>query len=119
MIFNICDLFFLTDRPGWWHHVPARRKLQDFILGTIRPNIAYADRSYSSFEGSMKFQAARQWIPQAGIARRLEVSPRAIRGLDDCGDLTVPLIPGCQARVLANEVNRLVAQHSRPENARD
>ena len=30
----------------------------------------------------MKFQAARQWIPQAGIARRLDISPRAIRRLD-------------------------------------
>jgi len=29
----------------------------------------------------MKFQAARLWIPPAGIARRLEVSPRAIRRL--------------------------------------
>jgi hypothetical protein len=67
----------------------------------------------------MKFQAARLWIPLAGIARRLDISPRAIRRLDDCGDLTVRLIPGCQARVLANEVNRLVAQHSRPESARD
>ncbi len=98
---------------------PPGRKLQDFIPGTIRPNIAYANRRYSSFEGFMKFQAARLWIPPAGIARRLDISPRAIRRLDDCGGLTVPLIPGCQARVLANEVNRLVAQHSRPENARD
>jgi len=45
----------------------------------------------------MKFQAARPWIPLAGIARRLDISPRAIRRLDDCGGLTVPLIPGCQA----------------------
>ena len=51
----------------------------------------------SSFEGLTKFQTARQWIPQAGIARRLDISPRAIRRLDDYGDLTVRLIPGCQA----------------------
>jgi len=66
----------------------------------------------------MKFQAARLWIPLAGIARRLDISPRAIRRLDDYGDLTVRLIPGCQARVLAKEVNRLVAQHSRAESAK-
>ena len=66
----------------------------------------------------MKFQAARLWIPLAGIARRLDISPRAIRRLDDCGVLTVRLIPRCQAQALANEVNRLVAQHSRPASAR-
>jgi len=82
MIINDNALLVMTDRPGWWHHVPARRKLQDFILGTIRPNIAYADRSYSSFEGFMKFQAARLWIPPAGIARRLDIPPQAIRRLD-------------------------------------
>jgi hypothetical protein len=42
----------------------------------------------------MKFHAARQWIPLAGIARRLDISPRAIRRPDHCGDLTVRLIPG-------------------------
>jgi len=67
----------------------------------------------------MMFQAARQWIPQAGIARRLGVSPRVIRRLVDCGYLTVRLIPGCQARVLADDIDRLVAQHSRPASARD
>ena len=68
--------------------------------------------------GFLKFQAARLWIPQAGIAQRLDISPRAIRRLDDCGVLTVRLIPRCQAQALANEVNRLVAQHSRPASAR-
>jgi len=62
----------------------------------------------------MKFQAARQWIPQAGIARRLDISPRAIRRLDDYGDLTVRLIPGCQAQVLAFEAALL---EFRPEGA--
>jgi len=47
----------------------------------------------------MIFQTARQWVPRAGIARRLDVSPLVIRRLVDCGDLTVRLIPGCQARV--------------------
>jgi len=36
----------------------------------------------SSFVGFMIFQTARPWIPQAGIARRLGVSPRVIRRLD-------------------------------------
>jgi len=39
----------------------------------------------SSFEGLTKFQTARQWIPQAGIARRLGVSPRVIQRLVACG----------------------------------
>ncbi|HWT78848.1 MAG TPA: hypothetical protein VN648_08585, partial [Candidatus Methylomirabilis sp.] len=39
--------------------------------------------------------------------------------LVDCGYLTVRLIPGCQARVLADDVDRLVAQHARPASARD
>jgi len=32
----------------------------------------------------MRFQAARQWIPRTGIARRLDVSPRTIRRLVEC-----------------------------------
>ncbi len=55
----------------------------------------------------MEFQTARQWIPQAGIARRLDISPRGIPRLIDCGDLTLRLIPGCQARFLADELDRL------------
>ena len=39
----------------------------------------------SSFEGLTKFQTARQWIPQAGIARRLGVSPRVSQRLVACG----------------------------------
>ncbi len=67
----------------------------------------------------MIFQTARPWIPQAGIARRLGVSPRVIRRLVDCGDLTVRRIPGCQARVLTDDVDRSVAQHARPASASD
>jgi hypothetical protein len=53
------------------------------------------------------------WIPQAEITRRLDVSPRVVRRRVDCGYLTMRLIPGCQARVLADDVDRLVAQHAR------
>jgi hypothetical protein len=94
-------------------------RLHDFVLGTNSRRSRMLGLDDSSLGGFMKFQAARQWIPQAGIARRLNISPRAIRRLVACGDLTVRLIPGCQARGLANEVNRLVAQNGRPESARD
>jgi len=72
----------------------------------------------SSVVGFMIFQTARPWIPQAGVARRLDVSPRVIRRLVDCGDLTARRIPGCQARVLT-DVDRSVTQHARPASARD
>jgi hypothetical protein len=61
------------------------------------------------------------WIPQAEVAqsRRAGISPRAVRRLVDCGYLTVRLISGCQARVLADDVDCLLAQHTRPATARD
>ena len=35
--------------------------------------------------GFMMFQTARKWIPQAGVTRRLDISPRPmIQLLDDC-----------------------------------
>ena len=44
--------------------------------------------------------------------------PRVVRRLVDCGYLTVRLISGCQARVLAADVDRLVAKHTRPTSSK-
>ena len=90
----------------------------------MRPQISFRERTARtsrilivdtcSFVGFMMFQAARQWIPQAGVARRLGVSPRPmIRRLVDGGELTVRRISGCQDRVLADGGDCLVAQEIR------
>ncbi len=61
-------------------------KLEDFVSGTSRGTSRMLIADDRSFGGVMKVQAARQWIPQAGVARRLHFSPRAmIRQLVDCG----------------------------------
>ena len=61
---------------------PQGMRLHDLDLersSRTSRELVLADNSPGGF---LKFQAARLWIPLAGIARRLDIPPQAIRRLD-------------------------------------
>jgi len=66
--------------------------LHDFVFGTSDPIVSYTDITWllNSVVGFKIFQTARPWISQAGVARRLVVSPRKDLGVRPRKDLVKP-----------------------------